>query len=799
MIKNYIKITFRNLVRNKLYSVINIAGLSIGIAGSLLMLVYVSDQLSYESMHKNADNIVRVSAGFGNGDNIMKLAGAMPGIGPAAAEEIPEVKASVRFRKRYNAKVKVGDKEFVEDNFFFADSNVFKVFTFPFVTGKQNSALNNPNSIVISEAVANKYFGSDRNAIGKNLILDNKYNFTITGIIKDMPANTYLRCDFIAPYSKAIEIYNITQPWQTWGEDYTFLYLRDNVSLNDLKNKLDKVLVKHTNEKFAKFLSFYVLPLRDIYLKSDMIGELGPTGNIKSIYIFSSIALLLLIIACLNFVNLSTARSLRRSKEVGLRKVLGANRAGLFRQFWGESIIITLLAVAVSLIFFEFLSPILFKYFDVNITGINYFDSNFFIILIGIIFFVSLIAGIYPAIFLSKYQPVDSLKGIRTPGSSGAGLRKALVVLQFSISIFLLIGTAAIYKQLNYMLTTNAGFDKKDIYIVSYPASQKGAADKYPVLKNEFLSVPGVMDVSGVYTLPGSGNKEQQSFRLKGESKDEALTMQASGVDYNFIQTLGIKLLQGRIFSEQYGTDKDNSIIINETAARKLGLKNPVGTEVYIPSGTGRERLVKIIGVIKDFHTASFHEKIEPLFLYINPVRFYNIAVKIDPKYTKQALASLKDKFKEVIPNKSFNYETLTEQYNSIYQSDEKTGSLIMIFAILSVIVASMGLFGLSSFATEVRMKEIGIRKILGADIFNISFLLSKDFTKWVLVANIIAWPVAYYAISKWLDDFAYKTEMGIWIYILAAVVALLISILTISFQSIKAANTNPVKTLRYE
>ena len=799
MIKNYIKITFRNLVRNKLYSVINIAGLSIGIAGSLLMLVYVSDQLSYESMHKNADNIVRVSAGFGNGDNIMKLAGAMPGIGPAAAEEIPEVKASVRFRKRYNAKVKVGDKEFVEDNFFFADSNVFKVFTFPFVTGKQNSALNNPNSIVISEAVANKYFGSDRNAIGKDLILDNKYNFTITGIIKDMPANTYLRCDFIAPYSKAIEIYNITQPWQTWGEDYTFLYLRDNVSLNDLKNKLDKVLVKHTNEKFAKFLSFYVLPLRDIYLKSDMIGELGPTGNIKSIYIFSSIALLLLIIACLNFVNLSTARSLRRSKEVGLRKVLGANRAGLFRQFWGESIIITLLAVAVSLIFFEFLSPILFKYFDVNITGINYFDSNFFIILIGIIFFVSLIAGIYPAIFLSKYQPVDSLKGIRTPGSSGAGLRKALVVLQFSISIFLLIGTAAIYKQLNYMLTANAGFDKKDIYIVSYPASQKGAADKYPVLKNEFLSVPGVMDVSGVYTLPGSGNKEQQSFRLKGESKDEALTMQASGVDYNFIQTLGIKLLQGRNFSEQYGTDKDNSIIINETAARKLGLKNPVGTEVYIPSGTGRERLVKIIGVIKDFHTASFHEKIEPLFLYINPVRFYNIAVKIDPKYTKQALASLKDKFKEVIPNKSFNYETLTEQYNSIYQSDEKTGSLIMIFAILSVIVASMGLFGLSSFATEVRMKEIGIRKILGADIFNISFLLSKDFTKWVLVANIIAWPVAYYAISKWLDDFAYKTEMGIWIYILAAVVALLISILTISFQSIKAANTNPVKTLRYE
>ncbi len=797
MFKNYIKIAFRNLTRNKLYSVINIAGLSIGIAGSLLILVYVSDQLSYESMHKNADNIVRVSAGFGNGDNIMKLAGAMPGIGPAAAEEIPEVKASVRFRKKYNAKVKVGNKEFMEDNFFFADSNVFNVFTFPFVAGNQSTALSKPNSIVISEAMAKKYFDNE-NAIGKDLILDNKYNFTVTGIIKNVPPNTYLRCDFIAPYSKAIEIFNINNPWMSWGEDYTFLYLRDNVSLNDLKNKLDKVLVKHTNEKFAKFLSFYVLPLRDIYLKSDMIGELGPKGNIKSIYIFSSIAVLLLLIACLNFVNLSTARSLRRSKEVGLRKVLGANRAGLFKQFWGESIIITLLAVFISLIFFEFLNPVLFKYFDVNITGINYFNSDFFLILIGIIFFVSLVAGIYPAIFLSKYKPVDSLKGIRVPGSSGAGLRKMLVVLQFSISIFLLIGTAAIYKQLNYMLTANAGFNKKDIFIVSYPASQKGAADKYQVLKNEFLSVPGVMDVSGVYTLPGSGNKEQQSFRLKGQAKDDAMTMQASGVDYDFINTLGIKLIEGRNFSEQFGTDKDDAIIINETAERKLGLKNPVGTEVYIPGG-GREKLVKIIGVIKDFHTASFHEKIEPLFLYINPVRFFNIAIKIDPNYTKQALASLKDKFKNVIPDKSFSYETLTEQYSSLYQSDEKTGSLIMIFAILSVLVASMGLFGLSSFATEVRMKEIGIRKVLGADALKISFLLSKDFTKWVLVANIIAWPVAYYAISKWLEDFAYKTEMGIWIYILAAAVALLISVLTISFQSIKAANANPIETLRYE
>jgi putative ABC transport system permease protein len=797
MFKNYIKVTFRNIIKNKLYSFINITGLSIGIAGSLLIMVYVANQLSYESMHKNADNIVRVSAGFGNGTNVMKLAGAMPGLGPAATEEIPEVKSSVRFRKAYNAKIKVGDKEFTENNFFFADSNVFKVFTFPFLEGNADNALNEPNSIVISERISRKYFGR-QDALGKTLIYKGKYNFKITGIIKNVSANTYLRCDFIAPYSKAIDIYSINNMWGSWGQDYTYLYLRDNTAPKVLLTKLNQLLVKHTNESFAKMFTLYALPLREIYLKSDMMGELGPTGNLKSVYIFSSIALLLLLIACLNFINLSTARSLRRSKEVGLRKVLGANRLSLFKQFWGESIIITIISVSVSIIFFEFLNPVLFKYFDINISGINYFDTNFFIILMGIIAFVSLLAGIYPAIFLSKYQPVDSLKGIRTPGSSGAGLRKMLVVLQFSISIFLLIGTAAIYKQLNFMLTANAGFDKKDIYVVSYPVSQKGVSDKYSVLKNEFLSVKGVTDVSGVYTLPGSGNKEQQSFRLKGQSKDDAMTMQASGVDYDFIKTLGIKLLEGRNFSTQYGRDKDNSILINETAAKKLGLKNPVGTEVYIPGGGG-EHLVKVIGVIKDFHTASFHQKIGPLFLYINPDRFYNIAVKIDPAYTKQALTGLREKFSAVLPAKTFNYQTLTEQYNSLYQPDEKTGSLIMIFAILSVIVASMGLFGLSSFATEVRMKEIGIRKVLGADILNISFLLSKDFTKWVLVANIIAWPAAYYAISKWLDDFAYKTSMGIWIYILAAIIALVISIITISFQSIRAANANPVKTLRYE
>ena len=794
MLKNYLIIALRNLYKNKLYSFINIIGLSLGIAGSLIILVYVSNQLSYESMHKNADNIVRVSVGLGNG---MVLAGAMPGIGPAAVDEIPGINASVRFRKFDNAKIKTEDKNFLEDNFFFADSNVFNVFTFPFLEGNPDNALTDPNSIVISKKIAQKYFGSV-DAIGKNIVLNDKYNFTVTGVIKDVPANTYLRCDFIAPYSKAIDIFNIKQMWMQWGQDFTFLYLKNKIPPAKLESKLGRLLTDHTNENFGKMLNISVLPLRDIYLKSDMMGELGPTGNIKSIYIFTSISFLLLLIACLNFINLTTARSLRRSKEVGLRKVLGANRFGLIKQFWGESVIITLFAVLISLIFFEFLNPLLFKYFDVNINGINYFDTNFLWILIGIVLFVGLVAGMYPAVFLSKYKPVDSLKGIKTPGSSTSNLRRILVFLQFSISIFLLIGTAAIYKQLHFMLNSNPGFDKKNVIVVSYPISKKGAVDKYYVLKNEFMSIPGVKDISGVYTLPGINNKEQQSFKIKGRTYDTPPFLQASGIDYDFIQTLGIKIIAGRNFSEKFSTDAKNSVIINETAAKKLGLKNPVGTEAYIPSG-GTDHLVTIIGVVKDFHIVSFRNKIEPLFLYINPERYYSIAVKIDQADSKQTIASLKNQYEKVYPGKEFSYKTLSEQYSSMYSSDEKTGILIMIFTILSVIVASLGLFGLSSFATEVRLKEIGIRKVLGADIFNISFLLSKDFAKWVLVANVIAWPAAYFAISKWLDDFAYKTDVGFLIYILAAFAALFVSVITISFQSIKTARTNPVKVLKYE
>ncbi len=798
MLKNYLKIAVRNILKYKTYSFINISGLAIGIAGSLLILAYVANQLSYENMHKNRAHIYRVSADFGSGQSSIRLAGAFPALGPAAAAEIPEVKAAVRFRVDRSAKIKVGEKEFTEKNFFFADSNVFNVFTFPLIEGNKNTALNNPSSIVISENIAKKYFGSS-DPLGKQITYNGKFDFIVSGVMKNVPANTMLRCELIAPYSRAMEINKPKLPWIQWGEDYTYLYLRDHASVEKLKKELHKIYLKNTNPSMASMMHFIVLPMKDIYFESNMMGELGPTGSLTSVYLFSSIAILVLLIACLNFINLSTAKSLRRSREVGMRKVLGAGRGKLIRQFFGESFVITFIALLVSLIIYELVNPFLYNYFDIQLPGNSFLNFNFLLVLLIIIFFVSLVAGIYPAIFMSKFKPIDSLKTSGLKGATGASLRKVLVTLQFVITIFLIIGTAAIYKQLNFMQNSNLGFNKQNVIVINYPIKDKSAAEKYKVIKQTFQSVPGVIDVSGAYTLPGINNKETQSVQLPGQSDKEFTMFQAVGVDYDYLPALGIKLIKGRNFSKKFSSDSANSIIMNATAVKDLGLKNPIGAKVYLPGGKNNRRLVTIIGVMKDFHVTSFYKKIDPMFLYINQARYYNIALKINASNTQKIIASLKAGWEKILPGKQFDYSFLDQIYNNLYQSDQKTGSLLSIFSILSILIACMGLFGLVSYSVEVRTKEIGIRKVLGADLKNITVLLSKDFIKWTLIANIFAWPIAYFVVSKWLDEFAYKTSIGIPIFLLAALIVFLIALLTVSVQALKAALANPVKSLRYE
>ena len=696
MFSNYLKVAIRNLTKHKAYSFINIVGLAIGITGSLLILVYVANQLSYESMHENRGHIYRASVEFGSGQSTIKMAGAFPALGPAAAAEIPDVIAAVRLKNVPNAIMTVGNKQFKEEHFFFADSNIFSVFTFPLLRGNKNTALADPTSLVISEKTAKKYFG-DSDPMGKSMFFNGTHEFIITAVMKDVPPTTMIRCELIAPYSRGMEIDRPSLPWMQWGEDFTYFYLKEGVSIPHLQKQLRELYTRHTNPTMGALMNFTLLPLSDIYFKSDAMGELEPTGNLTSLYLFSSIAILVLLIACLNFVNLSTARSMRRAKEVGLRKVLGAHRGKLIMQFFGESLLITLFAVLLSLILFELFNPLLYDYFNIQLPESSFLSLKFYGVLTSTLLFVSLIAGVYPAVFLSKFQPVDSLKGTHVTGIAGSGLRRLLVTSQFAITTFLIIGTTTIYKQLNFMRHSDLGFDKANVLTVQYPISDKGMAEKYPVIKQAFQSVPGVVDVSGSYTLPGINSKETQSVQLKGHTGKDFSMLQAIGVDYSFIPTLGLKTVQGRNFSEQLSSDRDASIILNETAVQELGLTNPIGTEVYLPAPDNQHRLATIIGVVRDFHITSFRKKIEPIFLYINPARYYNIALKVDSRNTAGITAALKAQWLRVLPDKEFDCSPLDQTYESLYRSDERTASLFSLFSSLSIFIACMGLGGLVS------------------------------------------------------------------------------------------------------
>lgn len=798
MFKSFLKVAFRNIFRNKIYSSINIVGLGIGIAGSLLILVYVVNQLSYESMNKNRSQIVRVAVKLGSGGSSVTLAGAMPPLGPAAASELPEVKAAVRFRVDRDASISVGHRTFTESGFFFADSNVFNVFTFPLVAGNKTTALDDPSSIVISENIAQKYFG-DADPLGKTLVYDKNHDFTVTGVMKNVPENTMLRPELIAPYSRAIEIQHIPNAWGTFGEDYTYLYLRPGADVAKLPGELEQLLVSHTSKAMEKLLAFEVVPLSQIHFTPGMMGELGPTVTMSSVNLFSMVAILVLIVACLNFVNLSTARSMQRSKEVGLRKVVGAGRSGLMLQFFGESLVMTLLSLALALLIFELAAPSLYGFFNVEALANSYLNTYSFAVLAGVVLFVAAVAGIYPAVFLSRYAPVDSLRGTGNPGSPGAVLRKGLVVAQFAIAVFLIISTAAIYKQIDFMRNSDLGFNKSGVILVDLPESPAVLADKYPVLKQAFSSVPGVRIVSGGNTFPGFSWYETQSVELKGTPESNSM-IQTIAVGQGYLPALGLKLIEGRNFSERYSTDSSSAVILNRSAVRYLGIKDPIGAEVYIPSGEpGKNRLMKVIGVIKDFHVASFQKKMGPLLLYIGPQDFKYIALKVDNPSSTKIIAALESKWREVLPGAGFNYSFLSEKYDSLYKSEDKIDSLISIFTLMAVLIGCMGMFGLVSYSAARRTKEIGVRKVLGASVSGIVSLLSREFAGWVVMSNIIAWPVAYYIMNRWLADFAYRVNIGISLFVASGVIALLVALLTVSSVAIKAATVNPVESLRYE
>jgi len=807
MLRNYFKIAFRNLIKHKAYSAINISGLAIGIACCMIILLYIRNELSYDKFHKNAGQIFRITAKIEFENRIYETTQSPAPMAPALVRDFPEVLNAVRiYRISWHRNfLRYKDKLFYEDRFFYADPSFFEIFSFPLIQGNPETALKEQSSLVITEKAARKYFGDD-DPLEKILTLNNSEDYKVTGVLRNIPQNSHFKFEFLASLSP--EIVNASWSWQ--ANNYkTYILLRKDSSSQELEKKLpsfgEKYLageIESLDPEYQKEIkrikpvfTYYLQPLTGIHFHSHLLDEFEANSDITNIYIFSFLAFLILLIACVNFMNLSTARSTMRAKEVGLRKVIGARRSQLIKQFLGESFIVTTLAALISVVLLEVFLP----YFN-NIAGTQikfsfiHNPSALFMIL-GIVLSVGLISGSYPAFFISSFIPIKVLKGTLATGRNGFLFRSLFVVFQFAVSIGMIFGFLIVKEQLNFIRNRKLGFNRDNMVVVSLPDGV--SRQKYEIIKIEFLKNPQVIHTAASSYVPGGERISDNPFIPEGFRRDQALGCQTLKVDHDFIETYGIELAEGRDFSKNIISDKTEAFVVNEAFVRRLGWKTAVGKRIEWDYSVNRKGM--IVGVIRDFHFMSLHQKIEPLVLHIYEREFNYLSVLVRTQNISETINLLRNAWSKVRPNIPFEYYFLDDNFNSLYKSEQKLSQIFNYFSLFAIFVACLGLFGLASFHTERRTKEIGIRKVLGASVTNITVMLSKEFTKWVLVANIIAWPVAYYAMSRWLQSFAYRISIGPGIFVFSAAVALLIAMLTVSSQAIKAAIANPAKALRYE
>jgi putative ABC transport system permease protein len=780
MFKNYLKIAVRNLIRHKTYSFINIAGLAVGMASCFLILLYVLDEASYDRYHEKADQIFRVLKINKDGGEFS--ARTSFSLAPTLKNDFPEIINTARIFTN-SVMVVNGGKSFKED-FFFADQDIFNVFTIPLIYGDNKTALEDPYSIVISEEMAKKYF-KELNPIGKILsirIKENEYNLKITGILEKFPHNSHFRSDFIASMSIVLNFYEklekkINFPiTENWGSNIVFTYLL--LPEGHAASELEKILPDFIERHIDKWLNinYHLQPLTQIHLHSSRIqDDIAKHGNIIYLYLFSVIAFLILLIACINFIILSTAQSVTRAKEVGIRKVIGASRLDVIKQILGESVLVSFISLPIAILLVELLLPFMNQLLGTKLIVSYYENWQFIIFLIFITFFVGIFSGTYISFYISAFQPIEIFKNKLKTGAKKTSFRKTLIITQLSISIILIVCTITIYQQLHYIKNKELGFNKNYIIVINSPKSI------YNQFKNEILKNPNIINISGTQYVPPE--KILSSWHGKNYIS----------VDYKYFETLGIEIAAGRAFSMNFSTDAKESIILNETGVKEFELKSPLGKEVEI------EGKRKIIGIVKDFHFRSLHEKIEPLYFIINPEKCSKIIIRNQPENTLNTISYLKEKWGQFAISEPFEYYFIDEKYDNLYKSEQRLGEIIGYFGFFALFVTCLGLFGLISFMAERRTKEIAVRKALGASVTNVVKLLIKEFIILVVIASIIAWPAAYYAMNKWLQNFAYHVNMGFGTFLLAGLVALIIAIATVSFQAVKAAMANPVKFLRYE
>ncbi|NUM79306.1 ABC transporter permease [bacterium] len=804
MLQNYLKIAIRNLLKHKTYSAINILGLAVGMASCLIILLFVQYELSYDRYHAHADRIYRVSRQFYNQNGQMNLwlGPIAPPFAPLLRTDFPQIKVA-QFLRDFNTKLKMGEQAFIENRFFWADEHVLDVFSFELVKGDRRNVLKEPNSIVLTESAARKYFGN-ADPMGKIINYEDQLDLKVTGILKDIPENSHFHIDILASFVTLQTIFSPGTLMTNFGSNNypTYVFLPEGMDAGEFEQQLVKFVDKHVpvpNPSIPKASAFTLLklqPITDIHLHSHLDSEIEPNGDILYVYIFSAVAFFILLIACINFMNLSTAKAADRSREVGVRKVVGAGRQDLIRQFLSETIILAFIALILAIGLVELALPYFNAFIGKNLS-LNPADNYFMLAsIITIALLTGLISGSYPAFFLSAFEPVVVLKGKLSNGSGSSWLRSTLVVTQFSITIALLCGIGIIQNQLDFCRTADLGFKHDHVLAILIPQS---ARNKIEDVKNQLKQNSNIVAVSASSRFPSG--RLLDSFNMQvdigGEMKAVNFRIASVFVDHDYMTTYDMPIAAGRDFLKEFVTDDTAAVIFNESAVKALGwTSNEDALNKRVNFGNRRSR---VVGVVKDFHFESMREKIAPMIFAINPNFTGYFSIRIRPENVPATLEFLKERWAEYDPDVPFNYQFIDENFDQLYRNEEQLSRVLGYFAGLGTFIACLGLIGLAAFMAERRTKEIGIRKVMGATVANIVGLMSKEFVRLVIVANLVAWPLAYFAMDRWLDHFAYRISIGPAVFIIAGVVTLAIALGTVSFQAFRAATGNPVNALKYE
>ena len=793
MFKNYLKIAWRNLLKDKEYSLLNIFGLAVGITCSLFLIFYVMDELSYDRYNKKADRIYRISSYIQEPERDLKTANTQYPLGPVLQKDFPEVEQAVRLARADKVSYKVGDKQFMVDNIYYADENLFDVFTFPFIGTSTKNALVEPHSIVLTTSMAEKYFGGV-NVVGQSLKNSSNEVFQVTGVIADIPDNSHFTAEaFISSSTLPNDFANF---WGQFGNFYTYVLLRPNADAKIFEEKLLPLYDKYMAEIFEKFnvkINYGIIPITSIHLKSDLDMEPEETGSMSYIYIFSIVALFMLVIASINYMNLTTARAAGRAKEIGIRKVIGSFRSQLIKQFLLESLLVTTIATALSILIVVLSMPYFNMISGKALSLKTLFEPNILYILAGVVVLVGLLGGSYPAIYLTSTNVTAVLKGKLAKASSNSILRKVLVTTQFTISLVMLICTLVVYNQLDFMRNKDLGFNAGQIISVEIDPT-RNIDGKLKNYKNEILKRSDIVTASIAETVPG-GRPNFNLFRVETENGFIEKGIDAYGIDEDYFTTLGMTLVEGRNFSPDIPADTLNNLIVNETMVKSLGWDNAIGKKVTNPGGDFE---LEVIGVVKDFNQQSLYNPIEPLLLVYRP-NASGLQAKITSKDMSGTVAALEETWKKIFPDTPFQYNFLDQQFSSQYNADQKRGQIFTAFSALTILISCLGLLSLVAFVTQQRRKEISIRKVVGAKVSSIVVLIAKSFMALIGLACLLAFPIAYFFMDKWLEIFPYKTELRVSTFLFSAAVILAITLLTVGFHTVKSALANPVKSLRTE